>query len=63
MTASSLLPAPNLMPLMRYRDLAEAMGWLEQAFAFEKQIAVSDAEGDVIYGQMLYRGGLIMLGA
>lgn len=63
MTASSLLPAPNLMPLLRYRDLAEAMGWLETAFAFEKQIAVSDSDGAVIYGQMSYRGGLLMMGA
>ncbi len=63
MTASSNLPAPNLMPLMRYRDLAEAMGWLEQAFGFEKQIAVSDNEGAVIYGQMTYRGSLMMMGA
>lgn len=63
MTASSLLPAPNLMPLMRYRDLAESMGWLEQAFGFEKQIAVSDGDGAVIYGQMTYRGSLIMMGA
>jgi uncharacterized glyoxalase superfamily protein PhnB len=63
MTASSHLPAPHLMPLMRYRDLAEAMGWLEQAFGFEKQIAVADSDGAVIYGQMTYRGGLIMMGA
>lgn len=63
MTASSTLPAPNLMPLMRYRDLAEAMGWLEQAFGFEKQIAVSDSDGAVIYGQMIYRGSLLMMGA
>ncbi len=63
MTASSLLPAPNLMPLMRYRDLAEAMGWLEQAFGFEKQIAVSDTDGAVIYGQMTHRGSLMMMGA
>ncbi|WP_210186221.1 VOC family protein [Hyphomicrobium sp. CS1GBMeth3] len=63
MTASSTLPAPNLMPLMRYRDLAEAMGWLEGAFGFEKQIAVSDSDGSVIYGQMTYRGSLMMMGA
>ena len=61
--ASSPLPAPNLMPLMRYRDLAEAMSWLEQAFGFEKQIAVSDNDGTAIYGQMTYRGSLMMMGA
>jgi uncharacterized glyoxalase superfamily protein PhnB len=48
---------------MRYRDLAAAMGWLEQAFGFEKQIAVADSDGESIYGQMTYRGGLIMMGA
>lgn len=61
--ASSSLPAPHLMPLMRYRDLAEAMAWLERAFGFEKQIAVSDNDGAVIYGQMTYRGSLMMMGA
>lgn len=61
--ASSPLPAPNLMPLMRYRDLAEAMIWLERAFGFEKQIAVSDNDGAAIYGQMTYRGSLMMMGA
>ena len=61
--ASSPLPAPNLMPLMRYRDLAEAMSWLERAFGFEKQIAVSDNDGAAIYGQMTYRGSLMMMGA
>ncbi|HEX2840110.1 VOC family protein [Hyphomicrobium sp.] len=63
MTASSTLPAPNLMPLMRYRELAEAMGWLERAFGFEKQIAVGDNDGAIIYGQMTYRGSLMMMGA
>lgn len=63
MTASSTLPAPNLMPLLRYRDLAAAMSWLEQAFEFEKQISVSDSDGAAIYGQMSYRGGLMMMGA
>jgi uncharacterized glyoxalase superfamily protein PhnB len=48
---------------MRYRELAEAMGWLEQAFGFEKQIAVTDSDGAVIYGQMTYRGSLMMMGA
>ncbi|HYD14999.1 MAG TPA: VOC family protein, partial [Hyphomicrobium sp.] len=63
MTASSTLPAPNLMPLLRYRDLAAAMGWLEEAFGFEKQIAVNDSDGETIYGQMTYRGSLMMMGA
>ena len=35
----------------------------EQAFGFEKHTAVSDSDGAVIYGQMTYRGGLMMMGA
>lgn len=63
MTASSQLPAPTLLPLMRYRDLIAAIKWLEEAFGFEKQVAVSDADGNVIYAQMTYGTGMIMLGA
>lgn len=63
MTESSPLPAPSLMPLLRYRELATAMSWLEQAFGFEKQIAVTDNDGAIIYGQMTYRGSLMMMGA
>lgn len=63
MTESSPLPAPSLMPLLRYRELATAMSWLEQAFGFEKQIAVTDNDGAIIYGQMTYRGSLLMMGA
>jgi uncharacterized glyoxalase superfamily protein PhnB len=63
MTASSQLPAPTLLPLMRYRDLMAAIKWLEEAFGFEKQVAVSDADGNVIYAQMTYGTGMIMLGA
>jgi uncharacterized glyoxalase superfamily protein PhnB len=47
---------------MRYRDLMTAIKWLEEAFGFEKQVAVSDADGNVIYAQMTYGAGMIMLG-
>jgi uncharacterized glyoxalase superfamily protein PhnB len=48
---------------MRYRDLMAAIKWLEEAFGFEKQVAVSDTDGNVIYAQMTYGAGMIMLGA
>lgn len=63
MTASSPVPARTLLPLMRYRDLAAAIKWLEEAFGFEKQVAVTDADGSIIYAQMIYGSGMIMLGA
>ncbi len=33
-----------------------------RGFGFEKQVAVSDADGNVIYAQMTYGAGMIMLG-
>ena len=63
MTASSHLPAPQLLPLARYRDLGAALDWLSKAFGFEKQVAVSDADGQVIYAQVTYGGSMMMLGA
>jgi len=63
MTASRPLPAPTLLPLMRYRDLAAALEWLQEAFGFERQVAVSDSDGAVIYAQMTYGTSMLMLGA
>jgi uncharacterized glyoxalase superfamily protein PhnB len=48
---------------MRYRDLAAALEWLQEAFGFERQVAVSDADGAVIYAQMTYGTSMLMLGA
>lgn len=63
MSASSDLAAPRLVPLMRYRDLAAAVDWLCNAFAFEKQVAVSDADGSTVYAQLTYGNSMVMLGA
>lgn len=63
MTASSPLPAPQLLPLARYRDLGAALDWLSSTFGFEKHVAVSDADGQVIYAQVTYGGSMMMLGA
>lgn len=63
MTASSPLPAPTLLPLLRYRELGAALDWLQTAFGFEKQVAVSDPDGAVIYAQMTFGPSMLMLGA
>jgi uncharacterized glyoxalase superfamily protein PhnB len=48
---------------MRYRDLAAAVDWLCEAFGFEKQAAVSDADGIPFYAQLAYGNSMIMLGS
>jgi uncharacterized glyoxalase superfamily protein PhnB len=63
MLASSDLPAPSLVPLMRYRDVSAAIDWLCSALGFEKQVAVSDPDGGVYYAQLTYGNSMIMLGS
>ncbi len=63
MLASSDLPAPSLVPLMRYRDVSAAIEWLCTALGFEKQVAVSDPDGGVYYAQVTYGNSLVMLGS
>lgn len=63
MTASSSFPAASVLPVVRYRDLTSAMAWLEQAFDFEQQVAVSDADGNAIFAQVRYGPSVMMLGA
>ncbi len=63
MSASSEQSAPRLVPLMRYRDLAAAVDWLCATFGFEKQVAVSGADGGTVYAQLVYGPSMVMLGA
>jgi uncharacterized glyoxalase superfamily protein PhnB len=63
MLASSNLPAPSLVPLMRYRDVSAAIDWLCTALGFEKQVAVSDPDGGVYYAQLTYGNSLVMIGS
>lgn len=63
MTAGSALPAPTLLPLMRYRDLATSVTWLGDAFGFEKQVAVTDPDGSTVYAQLICGNSLLMLGS
>lgn len=52
----------RVVPLMRYRDLPEAISWLEKAFGFETHYTASDDNGELIYAQMTYGHGMVMLG-
>lgn len=47
---------------MRYRDLPKAISWLSEAFGFEVHYTASDEDGSLIYAQMTYGHGMVMLG-
>jgi uncharacterized glyoxalase superfamily protein PhnB len=52
----------GLVPLIRYRDVAAAVDWLCNAFAFEKRNVVTDPDGTVAYAELSYGRGIVMLG-
>lgn len=54
--------ATRVVPLMRYRDLPKAITWLSDAFGFEVHYTASDDDGKLIYAQMVYGNGMVMLG-
>ncbi len=62
MAESGTLEATRVVPLMRYRDLKQAIAWLSEAFGFVPHYTASDDNGDLIYAQMTYGHGMVMLG-
>jgi uncharacterized glyoxalase superfamily protein PhnB len=52
-----------LYPAMRYRDAHAAIDWLERAFGFERQAVYDGPDNTVAHAQLLFNGGLIMLGS
>ena len=53
----------TIIPTLRYRDGAAAIEWLCRAFGFEKQLVVLDNNGAVAHAQLVYGGGMVMLGS
>jgi uncharacterized glyoxalase superfamily protein PhnB len=51
----------NPATAMRYRDVAAAADWLCSAFGFEKQTALADDAGAILYAQLTFGRALIML--
>jgi uncharacterized glyoxalase superfamily protein PhnB len=61
MTHQSYGPA-TVMPTMRYRNAGAAIEWLIKAFGFEKKVAYTSENGDVMHAEMTHGNGMIMLG-
>lgn len=54
--------APDVIPVIRYRDARAALDWLERAFGFERH-AVHEEGGTVRHAELRWRGGMVMLGS
>jgi len=62
--AGTPVTAPaSIIPAMRYRDAAAAIGWLCRAFGFEKHLVVADEKGGIANAQLTFGNGMIMLGS
>lgn len=52
-----------IIPTIRYRNAAEAIEWLCDAFGFEKHLIVSDDSAEIAHAQLTLGTGMIMLGS
>ena len=50
-----------VVPTVRYRDLPAAIEWLCQAFGFERHRVVKDNNGSVLYAQLTFGKGMVMV--
>jgi uncharacterized glyoxalase superfamily protein PhnB len=55
--------APNIYPVLRYRDAPAAIAWLEKAFGFRCHAVHEGANGTIAHAQMTLGAGMIMLGS
>ena len=53
----------TLIPTLRYRDAASAIGWLCTAFGFEKRLVVLGEDGTIAHAQLTFGNGMVMLGS
>jgi uncharacterized glyoxalase superfamily protein PhnB len=53
---------PNIFPVLRYKDAAAAVEWLERAFGFEEKSVYRSEDGTVHHAELRLGTGLIMFG-
>jgi uncharacterized glyoxalase superfamily protein PhnB len=53
----------NIIPTLRYRDAPAAIGWLCEAFEFERHLVVPMEDGGVAHAQLVFGNGMVMLGS
>lgn len=55
--------ASTAIPCLRYRDAPAAIDWLCRVFGFERHLVVPDAAGGIAHAQLVFGGGMVMLGS
>ena len=54
---------PRIAPAIFYDDAAEAIDWLCRVFGFEVRLKVEGEGGSIEHSELVYGGGLIMIGS
>jgi uncharacterized glyoxalase superfamily protein PhnB len=63
MNEKTVASTQTVFPGMRYENASAAIDWLEKAFGFQRQMVVPGPEGTVAHAQLVFNGGMIMLGS
>jgi uncharacterized glyoxalase superfamily protein PhnB len=63
MTAPLPMSESSIIPALRYRDAVRMIDWLCRAFGFERHAVYEDGAGGIAHAQLVYGGGMIMLGS
>lgn len=53
----------TVIPVMRYRDAARAIDWLEAVFGFERHLVVEGEGGRIAHAQLVHGTGMVMVGS
>ena len=51
----------SVIPTVRYSDVGTAIEWLQEAFGLEPHRIVRDCQGNVLYGELTFGHGMIMV--
>jgi uncharacterized glyoxalase superfamily protein PhnB len=51
----------TIIPVLRYGDAPVAIGWLCNAFGFEKRLVVANEDGGITHAQLTFGNGMMML--
>jgi uncharacterized glyoxalase superfamily protein PhnB len=51
----------SVIPTVRYRDVGAAIAWLQKAFGLEPHRVVKDSLGNVLYGEVTFGSGMVMI--
>jgi uncharacterized glyoxalase superfamily protein PhnB len=61
MNAHSRISGASVIPTVRYRDVPAAVAWLQEAFGFEAHRLVKDSKGSVLYAELTFGTGMVMV--